>query len=179
MPIAFSATSALGKMPSTPTTTPSRLVFGKAHEQGPGTALELRMVALPGLLDPVGTMLPPPPTALPRATVKIRPFPDWIMELLFSTFVTASHLSAIYTFPWLMAQKGLAGHVLGGWQANTILQIHGGFPWTPYCTIFSGVQDCDFNLDGVSNDRPNSRPLAITPSTRAMPPLKLTTRTPT
>jgi hypothetical protein len=65
------------------------------------------------------------------------------------------NLSATYTLPWLMDQKGFAGHVLGGWQANTILQIHGGFPWTPYCTIASGVQDCDFNLDGVPNDRPN------------------------
>ncbi len=65
------------------------------------------------------------------------------------------NLSAVYSLPWMQDQKGFAGHVLGGWQANTILQIHGGFPWTPYCTIFSGEFPCDFNEDGVSNDRPN------------------------
>jgi hypothetical protein len=63
-------------------------------------------------------------------------------------------LSAVYSLPWFKGQKGFAGHVLGGWQANTILQIHGGFPWTPFCSqLQSGP--CDFNLDGIANDRPN------------------------
>jgi hypothetical protein len=64
-------------------------------------------------------------------------------------------LSAVYSFPWMASQKGFAGHVLGGWQANTILQLHSGFPWTPYCYKYTGEQSCDFNLDGDSNDRPN------------------------
>jgi len=55
----------------------------------------------------------------------------------------------------MKGQKGFAGHVLGGWQANTILQIDGGFPWTRYCTIAPAGGPCDFNLDGVPNDRPN------------------------
>lgn len=65
-------------------------------------------------------------------------------------------LSAVYNLPWYASQRGFAGHVLGGWQANTILQIHGGFPWTPYCFIGAGEMPCDFNLDGISNDRPNA-----------------------
>jgi hypothetical protein len=65
-------------------------------------------------------------------------------------------VSASYLAPWFANQQGLVGHLLGGWQANTIVQVHGGFPWTPYCTIFTGEFPCDFNLDGVSNDRPNA-----------------------
>jgi hypothetical protein len=65
-------------------------------------------------------------------------------------------LSAVYSLPWMAGQKGFAGHLLGGWQANTILQFHGGFPWTPYCYKYTGEQSCDFNLDGDSNDRPNA-----------------------
>lgn len=64
-------------------------------------------------------------------------------------------LSAVYSLPWMASQKGFAGHLLGGWQANTILSIHGGFPWTPYCSIVPFEVPCDFNMDGVSNDRPN------------------------
>lgn len=63
-------------------------------------------------------------------------------------------LSAVYSLPFFKNQNGFAGHVLGGWQANGIIQIHGGFPWTPYCTVEQSGP-CDFNLDGVPNDRPN------------------------
>ena len=64
-------------------------------------------------------------------------------------------LSAVYSLPWMASQKGFAGHVLGGWQANTILQIHGGFPFTPFCNSAAAELPCDFNMDGASNDRPN------------------------
>jgi len=65
------------------------------------------------------------------------------------------NLSAVYSLPWYKSQQGFAGHVLGGWQANTILQIHGGFPWTPFCSQ-SQTGPCDFNQDGIANDRPNA-----------------------
>lgn len=64
-------------------------------------------------------------------------------------------LSAVYQFPWMKGQRGFAGHVLGGWQANTIMQFHGAFPWTPFCSQSQNDEVCDFNLDGIANDRPN------------------------
>ncbi|HEV2382654.1 MAG TPA: carboxypeptidase-like regulatory domain-containing protein [Terriglobia bacterium] len=64
-------------------------------------------------------------------------------------------LSAVYTLPWFAGQQGFTGHLLGGWQANGIIQLHSGFPWTPYCSSSAGEIGCDFNQDGVSNDRPN------------------------
>lgn len=64
-------------------------------------------------------------------------------------------ISAVYNLPWYASQAGFAGHVLGGWQANTIIQIHSGFPWTPSCDSTSASHPCNFNLDSVANDRPN------------------------
>jgi Carboxypeptidase regulatory-like domain/TonB dependent receptor-like, beta-barrel len=65
-------------------------------------------------------------------------------------------LSAVYTMPWYASQQGFVGHLLGGWQANGVISIHSGFPWTPYCSDSSFPSgSCDFNRDGVSNDRPN------------------------
>jgi len=65
-------------------------------------------------------------------------------------------ISAMYTLPWYAGQHGFVGHALGGWQVNTIFQLHSGFPWTPYCQNTAGETPCDFNMDGVSNDRPNA-----------------------
>ncbi len=67
-------------------------------------------------------------------------------------------ISAVYNLPWFSGQQGFAGHVLGGWQANAIVQLHGGFPWTPSCdsaTTNPTTNLCNFNLDSVANDRPN------------------------
>src|SRR2546425_883889 len=67
--------------------------------------------------------------------------------------------SAVWYLPWLQNQRGIAGHVLGGWQLNGIVSYHGGFPWTPYCSPSSspgGGTACDFNGDAVRNDRPNA-----------------------
>ena len=36
----------------------------------------------------------------------------------------------IYEFPFLREQKGLAGHVLGGWQANAFFTLQSGTPFT-------------------------------------------------
>lgn len=64
-------------------------------------------------------------------------------------------LSYVWQLPWLQAQQGFKGHVLGGWQVNGIVSFHTGFPWTPYCSTSSSGKPCDFNRDGISNDRPN------------------------
>jgi hypothetical protein len=39
--------------------------------------------------------------------------------------------SALWDIPFFTSRKDFAGKVLGGWQINTILTAHSGFPWTP------------------------------------------------
>ena len=63
--------------------------------------------------------------------------------------------SFVWQMPWYKSQMGLVGHLLGGWQANGAFTWRGGFPWTPYCSTSSFPKSCDFNRDGISNDRPN------------------------
>jgi hypothetical protein len=66
--------------------------------------------------------------------------------------------SFVWMLPWYSDQKGFAGKVLGGWQVNNIITWRSGFHWTPYCSSSSfpgGSTACDFNRDGVRNDRPN------------------------
>jgi hypothetical protein len=67
--------------------------------------------------------------------------------------------SFVWELPWLKGQQGVVGHILGGWQVNNIITLRGGFPWTPYCnpSSFPGGSSstCDFNRDGIRNDRPN------------------------
>jgi hypothetical protein len=58
----------------------------------------------------------------------------------------------VYEFPWMKAQKGFMGHLLGGWQYNGLFAWQTGAHWTPYCA--SGNR-CDFNQDGTRNDRPD------------------------
>ena len=71
-----------------------------------------------------------------------------------STFDIRHRLSVnwVYEFPWMKDQKGLLGHILGGWQWNGIVAYQTGAHWTPYCA--SGNR-CDFNYDGTRNDRPD------------------------
>lgn len=40
-------------------------------------------------------------------------------------------LSALWDIPFFRNQKNWAGKLLGGWQINTIMTHHTGFPWTP------------------------------------------------
>jgi carboxypeptidase family protein len=67
--------------------------------------------------------------------------------------------SVVWMMPWYRSQQGFVGHALGGWQLNSVISLHGGFPWTPYCnpSSFPGgnKSSCDFNRDGIRNDRPN------------------------
>ena len=72
-----------------------------------------------------------------------------------STFDIRHRLSVnwVYEFPWMKAQKGLIGHVLGGWQYNGLVAWQTGAHWTPYC---GASNRCDFNQDGTRNDRPDT-----------------------
>ncbi len=54
-----------------------------------------------------------------------------------------------WEFPWLKSQRGLTGHILGGWTINTAVSLQTGFPFTV------GARK-DFNGDGVRSDRPNT-----------------------
>ncbi len=63
--------------------------------------------------------------------------------------------SFVWEMPWLKEQRGFTGHAFGGWKLNGAVSFHGGFPWTPYCSRSSSPKGCDFNRDGVSNDRPD------------------------
>jgi Carboxypeptidase regulatory-like domain/TonB dependent receptor len=74
-----------------------------------------------------------------------------------STFDIRHRLSVnwVYEFPWMKAQKGLMGHILGGWQYNGLVAWQTGAHWTPYCASGNA---CDFNQDGTRNDRPDIGP---------------------
>ncbi|HKP36141.1 MAG TPA: hypothetical protein VJT71_04730, partial [Pyrinomonadaceae bacterium] len=56
--------------------------------------------------------------------------------------------SFIYELPFLRNDTGLAGRILGGWQLGGIISMQSGFPFTV-------TTSSDYNLDGVSSDRPN------------------------
>jgi len=72
-----------------------------------------------------------------------------------STFDIRHRLSFnyVYEFPWMKAQKGFAGHIVGGWQYNGLWSFQTGAHFTPYCATGNG---CDFNYDGERNDRPDA-----------------------
>jgi carboxypeptidase family protein len=59
----------------------------------------------------------------------------------------------VYEFPWMKDQKGLVGHILGGWQYQGLWAFQTGAHFTPYCATGGS---CDFNKDGTRNDRPDA-----------------------
>jgi hypothetical protein len=77
-----------------------------------------------------------------------------------STFDIRHRLSVnfVYEFPWMKAQKGFIGHILGGWQWNGLVAWQTGAHFTPYCASSSHNFQCDFNFDGEVNDRPDVGP---------------------
>jgi hypothetical protein len=72
-----------------------------------------------------------------------------------------------YELPFLKAQKGVLGRVLGGWQVSSFYQGYSGHPLEIYNGRARYAGDAvdargiveniggDYNLDGVANDRPN------------------------
>ncbi|MGA3044240.1 MAG: TonB-dependent receptor, partial [Bryobacteraceae bacterium] len=72
-----------------------------------------------------------------------------------------------YELPFLKAQNGFVGHVLGGWQLSSFYQGYSGHPIEVYssrCKYAGDALDSngiveniggDYNYDGVCNDHPN------------------------
>jgi hypothetical protein len=56
--------------------------------------------------------------------------------------------SVIYDLPWMREQRGLAGHVLGGWSVSFIESIHSGLPFNIY-------EPDDRCLCAAGGDRPD------------------------
>jgi hypothetical protein len=73
-----------------------------------------------------------------------------------STFDFRHRLSfnQVWEFPWMKSQQGFAGKVFGGWQFNSVWTYQSGAHWSTYDSRSSGAGG-DFNLDGVTNDRPD------------------------
>lgn len=95
-------------------------------------------------------------------------------------------LNQVWEIPWMQAQKGFVGHLLGGWQLNSIWVYQTGSHWSPFnrrparlvcaggsadglrAATSSGANAClggggeiinvggDYNLDGWGNDRPDA-----------------------
>lgn len=61
-------------------------------------------------------------------------------------------LSAIYDVPFQKAQRGVLGHILGGWQINTVYVLTSGEPFTPG-QFFNGLYGLG-NTYLTSGDRP-------------------------
>jgi carboxypeptidase family protein/TonB-dependent receptor-like protein len=91
----------------------------------------------------------------------------------------------VWELPWRQDQRGLLGHLLGGWQFNSIWMLQSGAHWTAFqrgprdLRCSGGTEDgsfangaggasaClagggsiinvggDFNLNGINNDRPD------------------------
>jgi hypothetical protein len=67
-------------------------------------------------------------------------------------------LSGLWDIPLFRGRKDFIGKAFGGWQINSILDLHSGFPWTPQqgCCFFDRPLDAanDANGDGKGNDFP-------------------------
>ena len=62
-------------------------------------------------------------------------------------------IALVYDLPFYKAQKGLVGHVLGGWQVNTTYRYTSGQPYTTIQRIPAGGSLCDPLGDfGGTND---------------------------
>jgi outer membrane receptor protein involved in Fe transport len=80
----------------------------------------------------------------------------------------ALSLSFIYDVPWMKEQRGVVGHVLGGWQVNGVYVLTSGEPFTPgqffnssiYGTAQSYVASGDRPF--VGNPKADQRLVAIT-----------------
>jgi hypothetical protein len=68
-----------------------------------------------------------------------------------SAFDATHRLAAnfLWELPFFRGSQGLARSLFGGWQANGIVSLQSGFP-------FTAVTSEDYNLDGVFSDRPNA-----------------------
>ena len=61
--------------------------------------------------------------------------------------------SYLWELPWYKDQKGVIGHILGGWQYNGSWAFQSGAHWTAYESRGGAARD--YNRDGENNDRPD------------------------
>jgi len=73
----------------------------------------------------------------------------------------AFSLSAIYDVPFKKEQKGFVGHVLGGWQINSVYVVTSGEPYTPG-QFFNGLYGLG-NTYLTSGDRPFETNTSVDP----------------
>ena len=70
-------------------------------------------------------------------------------------------LTTVWQIPWLSAQRGFAGHVLGGWNFSTIEQWQSGVPATLLNGSRQGIADVNGDgslTNGLDNTRVSLRP---------------------
>jgi hypothetical protein len=58
----------------------------------------------------------------------------------------------VWEMPFFKGRGGFVEAMFGGWQLNGIMSFQTGAHWNPFCS--SG--GCDYNRDGVANERPDS-----------------------
>jgi len=63
--------------------------------------------------------------------------------------------NSLWNLPSPSADSPGLRKVFGGWQVNSIIGLQSGRPFSVFCGLawFNG---CDFNMDGLENDRPNA-----------------------
>ena len=62
--------------------------------------------------------------------------------------------STLWQIPHIGGNSPFANVLLNGWQLSNITILQKGSPFTVFCG--ASFPTCDYNADGVSNDRPNS-----------------------
>jgi hypothetical protein len=63
--------------------------------------------------------------------------------------------SSLWNLPSPSSDSAAIRKLLGGWQVNSIISLQSGRPFSVVCGL-AWFDGCDFNLDGLENDRPNA-----------------------
>jgi hypothetical protein len=76
--------------------------------------------------------------------------------------------SYVYTLPFHESQRGVAGHLLGGWELSGIIYVQSGLPLT-VSGIKSGIDPAGLGLFGLSSSSSAARPDQIGDPNRGAP----------
>lgn len=68
-------------------------------------------------------------------------------------------LTSLWSLPTPNSDSAVVRKLLGGWQVNSVVSLQSGRPFSVVCGL-AWFDGCDFNMDGLENDRPN-RPAGI------------------